>query len=281
MQQNQHRDRRLKPGENNQNQTPPSQPQKCPRCDSLNTKFCYYNNYSLSQPRYFCKTCRRYWTQGGTLRNVPVGGGCRKGKRIKTSSSSGDSSRSNLSNNIIAAAANPGLRLKDVGNHHLASPSGISSQTGSSSFFYPGHGFMSSLAAVQSLHQPSGFNHQLPLVSDNLGGSSNLGMFQGYKTFSPSYGLQGPHTPSIPQTQFYFGNREEKAYTIEPKAELAPQQQNWQHNFSTNVNPTAVSDTGLWSINSAAAATTTNTNNITTSSAPQWPDLPGYGAPPP
>ncbi|PWA64471.1 DOF transcription factor 11 [Artemisia annua] len=34
----------------------------CPRCDSTNTKFCYYNNYSLSQPRYFCKTCRRYWT---------------------------------------------------------------------------------------------------------------------------------------------------------------------------------------------------------------------------
>ncbi|KAL4201311.1 hypothetical protein AMTRI_Chr02g258090 [Amborella trichopoda] len=56
------------------------QPQKCPRCDSLNTKFCYYNNYSLSQPRYFCKTCRRYWTRGGTLRNVPVGGGCRKKK---------------------------------------------------------------------------------------------------------------------------------------------------------------------------------------------------------
>ncbi|XP_057826460.2 uncharacterized protein LOC131038144 isoform X2 [Cryptomeria japonica] len=56
---------------------------KCPRCDSPNTKFCYYNNYSLSQPRYFCKTCRRYWTKGGTLRNVPVGGGCRKNKRFK------------------------------------------------------------------------------------------------------------------------------------------------------------------------------------------------------
>ncbi|KAE8700233.1 Dof zinc finger protein DOF3.2 [Hibiscus syriacus] len=54
---------------------------KCPRCESTNTKFCYYNNYSLSQPRYFCKSCRRYWTKGGTLRNVPVGGGCRKNKR--------------------------------------------------------------------------------------------------------------------------------------------------------------------------------------------------------
>ncbi|XP_060218381.1 dof zinc finger protein DOF2.5-like [Lycium barbarum] len=53
----------------------------CPRCNSTNTKFCYYNNYSLTQPRYFCKTCRRYWTEGGTLRNVPVGGGSRKNKR--------------------------------------------------------------------------------------------------------------------------------------------------------------------------------------------------------
>lgn len=62
---------------------PPDQPLKCPRCDSANTKFCYYNNYSLSQPRHFCKTCKRYWTRGCTLRNVPVGGGCRKNKRAK------------------------------------------------------------------------------------------------------------------------------------------------------------------------------------------------------
>ncbi|KAL6311844.1 hypothetical protein AAG906_024434 [Vitis piasezkii] len=56
---------------------------KCPRCESTNTKFCYFNNYSLSQPRHFCKACRRYWTRGGALRNVPVGGGCRRNKRSK------------------------------------------------------------------------------------------------------------------------------------------------------------------------------------------------------
>ena len=60
---------------------------RCPRCDSANTKFCYYNNYSLTQPRHFCKNCRRYWTQGGSLRNVPVGGGCRKNKRLSKASS--------------------------------------------------------------------------------------------------------------------------------------------------------------------------------------------------
>ncbi|KAJ3682805.1 hypothetical protein LUZ60_013032 [Juncus effusus] len=62
----------------------PDQTLNCPRCDSTNTKFCYYNNYSLSQPRYFCKACRRYWTKGGSLRNVPVGGGSRKNKRLNS-----------------------------------------------------------------------------------------------------------------------------------------------------------------------------------------------------
>lgn len=70
-------DRRQKPNGNSE------QALNCPRCDSTNTKFCYYNNYSLSQPRHFCKNCRRYWTRGGTLRNVPIGGGCRKNKRVK------------------------------------------------------------------------------------------------------------------------------------------------------------------------------------------------------
>ncbi|KAJ8761532.1 hypothetical protein K2173_001667 [Erythroxylum novogranatense] len=61
-----------------------SEPLKCPRCDSTNTKFCYYNNYNKSQPRHFCKTCKRHWTKGGNLRNVPIGGG-RKNKRLKIS----------------------------------------------------------------------------------------------------------------------------------------------------------------------------------------------------
>ncbi|XP_022740996.1 dof zinc finger protein DOF5.7-like [Durio zibethinus] len=80
---------------------PQEQALKCPRCDSSNTKFCYYNNYSLTQPRHFCKTCRRYWTKGGALRNVPIGGGCRKNKKIKSSSRlSGDSKDSTSSSEM-------------------------------------------------------------------------------------------------------------------------------------------------------------------------------------
>ncbi|EOA37128.1 hypothetical protein CARUB_v10010402mg [Capsella rubella] len=52
----------------------------CPRCKSMETKFCYFNNYNVNQPRHFCKGCQRYWTAGGALRNVPVGAGRRKSK---------------------------------------------------------------------------------------------------------------------------------------------------------------------------------------------------------
>ncbi|XP_027923943.1 cyclic dof factor 3-like isoform X2 [Vigna unguiculata] len=54
----------------------------CPRCNSLDTKFCYFNNYNVNQPRHFCKNCQRYWTAGGTMRNVPVGAGRRKNKHL-------------------------------------------------------------------------------------------------------------------------------------------------------------------------------------------------------
>ncbi|XP_076919306.1 dof zinc finger protein DOF5.7-like [Bidens hawaiensis] len=82
-------------GRKTSSQRPPEQTLRCPRCDSTNTKFCYYNNYNLTQPRYFCKTCRRYWTKGGALRNIPIGGGCRKNKKTTKSSTKfviGDSS---------------------------------------------------------------------------------------------------------------------------------------------------------------------------------------------
>ncbi|KVH98855.1 cyclic dof factor 1-like [Cynara cardunculus var. scolymus] len=52
----------------------------CPRCTSMDTKFCYYNNYNVNQPRHFCKSCQRYWTAGGAMRNMPVGAGRRKNK---------------------------------------------------------------------------------------------------------------------------------------------------------------------------------------------------------
>ncbi|PIN14534.1 hypothetical protein CDL12_12830 [Handroanthus impetiginosus] len=70
-----------------QQQEQPSTPLKCPRCNSLDTKFRYFNNHSLAQPRYYCKTCKRQWTVGGNLRNIPFGGKSRNGKHTKATSS--------------------------------------------------------------------------------------------------------------------------------------------------------------------------------------------------
>uniref|UniRef100_A0A0D9VK12 Dof zinc finger protein n=1 Tax=Leersia perrieri TaxID=77586 RepID=A0A0D9VK12_9ORYZ len=114
-------DRRLRPQHD--------QPLKCPRCESTHTKFCYYNNYSLSQPRYFCKTCRRYWTKGGSLRNVPVGGGCRKNKRAPskkpsaaTSSAVAAALQQQQQGGRHMAAAETGLHLSFSGMHHQLAP---------------------------------------------------------------------------------------------------------------------------------------------------------------
>ena len=63
--------------------THPPQQLQCPRCHSEDTKFCYYNNYNTSQPRHFCRSCRRHWTHGGVLRDIPVGGGSRKNTKRK------------------------------------------------------------------------------------------------------------------------------------------------------------------------------------------------------
>ncbi|KAA0032630.1 dof zinc finger protein DOF5.1-like [Cucumis melo var. makuwa] len=117
---------------------------KCPRCESTNTKFCYFNNYSLSQPRHFCKTCRRYWTRGGALRSVPVGGGYRRNnKRTKSSSkspvnsqcqptttepSAGEAMRLNYNNAI--STPNEGAVDSTHHHHHHHHPIGISNFLG-------------------------------------------------------------------------------------------------------------------------------------------------------
>ncbi|CAK9322674.1 unnamed protein product [Citrullus colocynthis] len=85
----------------------------CPRCNSMDTKFCYYNNYNVNQPRHFCKNCQRYWTAGGTMRNVPVGAGRRKNKSSASHhrqiivSESLQHARTDVSNGIHHSALNP------------------------------------------------------------------------------------------------------------------------------------------------------------------------------
>ncbi|KAJ8761111.1 hypothetical protein K2173_000790 [Erythroxylum novogranatense] len=315
---NQIPDQSVKPMQGDNQQQPQQHqnpPQKCPRCDSLNTKFCYYNNYSLSQPRYFCKTCRRYWTQGGTLRNVPVGGGCRKGKRSKTSSTTSSSSSSSensrsqsqqlpqvpqnlvTSHNIVSSTANTvntvcaPLGGKDFRN--LVSPSGIDSM----GLNYLSGGYLASLAAIQSFNnqQPPLLSHHQPVPSGDLVGSSNLRQVHGLNA-GPSYGSS--QYPKIQQQRQFFqgGNTEAKSkehrfYAGEEgiiRPASSSQHQNWHQGcYTSSSSPT---DTALWSISTTATTTTTtttpgNTDNTTGGSSSlrpdhHWHDLPGYGHPP-
>ncbi|XP_020399136.1 dof zinc finger protein DOF3.6-like isoform X1 [Zea mays] len=132
---------------------------KCPRCESTNTKFCYYNNYSLSQPRHFCKTCRRYWTRGGSLRNVPIGGGCRRNKRSSKSSAAGSSSSSKPFSS----------------GRLLGGPSAMSSTT---------------QGATGAIIAPglSSFSHHLPFLGSMHPPGPNLGL--GFSVGLPLLGMQ-------------------------------------------------------------------------------------------
>lgn len=146
---------------------------KCPRCDSTNTKFCYFNNYNLSQPRHFCKTCRRYWTRGGALRSVPVGGGCRRNKRSK-------SSNNNNSSKIAGSNVNTSTTHIASGTSTSASQSSCNTEITNGRHHFP-HEQSSQLsplmAAFQNLnHHYGGFQPpSLVSVSTHHGAETALG----------------------------------------------------------------------------------------------------------
>ncbi|CAN7057192.1 hypothetical protein IGI04_014498 [Brassica rapa subsp. trilocularis] len=153
---------------------------KCPRCDSTNTKFCYFNNYNLTQPRHFCKTCRRYWTRGGALRNVPVGGGFRRNKRCK--SNGGGRSKST----VVVSADNNNTSSSLSSNPSYSNPSKFLS-------YGQAPGFTSNLPILPPFQSHGGYN------------SSNIGLdFSGIQMsgMSSSGGMLDPwRMSSLQQSQ--------------------------------------------------------------------------------
>ncbi|XP_068640366.1 dof zinc finger protein DOF3.1-like [Aristolochia californica] len=161
--------RQTETGNQNQQQ---SEPQRCPRCDSTNTKFCYYNNYNRSQPRHFCKACRRHWTKGGTLRNVPVGGG-RKNKRVKTNNNgSGKNATSH-------GGTNSQMGALSHQPHSLSLPFSDEKKTSSDQILYR--------TLLNNPPQP----RQPSFVNDNLHGRSDSNNNSGFSSSSCSSGGGG------------------------------------------------------------------------------------------
>ncbi|OIV92225.1 hypothetical protein TanjilG_31144 [Lupinus angustifolius] len=246
---------------------PPQQPpQQCPRCDSMNTKFCYYNNYSLTQPRFFCKTCKRYWTQGGTLRNIPVGGSSRKGKRTKHASSSQLQLRPQpqiqshrVTQEVVQLPNQPNLTtMMRPTAPRVVQPNSSYYQGGS---IGGGGGYLSSFAAVHSMNPPP-----QPLdQSLNVMASSNSGLLPGFNTAaSGSLGSQPYHPGQIYPQGFY------------PEHGF---------NYPSNMANHRAPDTTLWNTVSTSSSISGNTQNNTrggassSSSVPNhWPNLPGNGS---
>ncbi|XP_021732783.1 dof zinc finger protein DOF3.1-like [Chenopodium quinoa] len=174
-------------------QFPEQEQLKCPRCDSNNTKFCYYNNYNLSQPRHFCKSCKRYWTKGGSLRNIPVGGGSRKNtKRVSSKRSSSISSASAAQTQSTSSGLRPepkpvstftpevetGLRLPATAGGAAGSFTsllGLASEGQFSSLFLEG---LAPNGLKLGQGDGSTRNPGLELLHGN-GGSSSEGLFMG------------------------------------------------------------------------------------------------------
>jgi len=170
---------------------------KCPRCESTNTKFCYFNNYSLSQPRHFCKTCRRYWTRGGALRNVPVGGGCRRNKRTKSSKSNSSSA---------ASASGAGGTSSSTSS---TATGGSSAGGASGAGIMPSHQGHGHLPFLASLHHPLAGGDHYSTGASRLGfpGLSSLDPVD-YHQFGASAGAGGAALGleqwRLPQIQHQF-----------------------------------------------------------------------------
>lgn len=175
-------------------QKPPHQ--KCPRCESKNTKFLYYNNYSPSQPRYFCKECRRSWTQGGTLRHVPVGGNHRKGKLAKPSPSSrsnGYDSNSQLSPpQLLQVPQNGNLTNKEFANLGMAAANPV----------YSGirEGYLFCLEAKQG--------HNYPLINGQFSciGTSSYGILEGFNNHVSNFRPQERILPQPNEEVYQMGD---------------------------------------------------------------------------
>ncbi|KAM3247665.1 dof zinc finger protein DOF4.6 isoform X1 [Capsicum annuum] len=59
---------------------------------------------------------RRYWTEGGSLRNVPVGGGSRKNKRSNNNSNNNNNSSSSNSSSTSSSLSSSKKLLSDLAN---------------------------------------------------------------------------------------------------------------------------------------------------------------------
>ncbi|PSR89580.1 Dof zinc finger protein like [Actinidia chinensis var. chinensis] len=206
----------------------------CPRCDSTHTKFCYYNNYSLTQPRYFCKTCRRYWTKGGTLRNIPVGGGCRKNKKV--SSKKPNHHHQTVTNtNPNSSSHNPTdlqLSFPEMQLSHLTNMLGGHGGLGNPGFMENKYNAMlenpSPIDFMESKYEVgSSINHDFMGNSD-LGMMGHIGLGPNFHSFCSPFGMSldgntstGPFVDTCQRLMLpYEVNQDQNSIDVKPNTKV-------------------------------------------------------------
>ncbi|MQM15703.1 hypothetical protein Taro_048653 [Colocasia esculenta] len=254
---------------------------KCPRCESTNTKFCYFNNYSLSQPRHFCKTCRRYWTRGGSLRNVPVGGGCRRNKRSKSGSGS-KSSAADRQAGAPTASASPAVGISAVPSNipphpqlpympHLADHYGAASNIGIS---FPGIQQIDTVDFQIGSHSVVGLEqwklpqfHHFPLSAglDPPPPQPSMGLF----TFDGEEAIEGSYTAPVHGKQSASG-------LITHLASVKMEENPPGLNFRRNYLGITGSDQYWGAGGGAGAGEGSGSTVVATSSGSGWMDLAGF-----
>ncbi|KAI3452204.1 hypothetical protein Pfo_008869 [Paulownia fortunei] len=271
-------------GETQQQQQPPT-PLKCPRCNSLNTKFRYFNNHSLAQPRHYCKTCKRQWTVGGNLRNIPFGGKTRNDKQTKASSSRsqppqpplplGEEHLQNCQSLTPMAAMVPQnfdtTMIQPVTNL----PAAVSPL---SSYYFNDE--ISCLDAIQSLIQPEVINQHVNAGNQFSSGGANMAIPQEWNIQSMA------SQPALPQQiprhiESHQAHNQANNGPPSPLYNNSLVQPTWPMNsfpqdITTNFGVSA-SNACLW--NNFSGNTTDTEMDTTSVNVDEWLNFPGYGPP--
>ncbi|KAE9594976.1 hypothetical protein Lal_00041134 [Lupinus albus] len=276
----------------------PQQPQQCPRCNSMNTKFCYYNNYNVAQPRHYCKTCRRYWTQGGTLRNIPIGGGCRKKKHVENSSSSRSEQlqQSRLQDMVVQTQQPNMTTLVGKSTNPLLGMSPSTNPFYQGGAAAAGGGYLSSLHTIHSMNQSRSrfYDQSLKIGNDIAGSSSNLDLASCFNIGSLSNQCQIRPSPLYQiggierelQSQYTPQQSSMIPSTMNSIHTSVPTQTDWPNSFINNAN-NRTCDASLWSTISNSTASicgniesSVNGVDSTPLTLNQWSDFAGFGPPP-
>ncbi|EAZ26442.1 hypothetical protein OsJ_10328 [Oryza sativa Japonica Group] len=188
---------------------------KCPRCDSTNTKFCYYNNTPSPSPATSARPAAATGRAAARSGKVPVCGGCRRNKRSGKSSSAAAAGASSSSSKPSSSAAR---QLPGGGASPMPSAA-ASTQPGG--------------AAAGAIIPPSGLSsmsHHLPFLGAMHPPGPNLGL-----TFSAGFqplGGMHHHVDTADQFPVASGGGATIGASLEQwRVQQQQQQQPQQHQF--------------------------------------------------